>query len=78
MKRRERDVDNPKGALAAQVREVEPFLEGIEIDGRFVVLYSKYDVSCALQRQSSVTCSGYLHEDAIKLGVNIILYALLQ
>jgi hypothetical protein len=78
VKRRELDAENPKGALSAAVREVEPFLEGIEVNGRFVVIYSKYDISCAMQRQSSVTCAGYVHEDAIKIGVNVILYALLQ
>ncbi len=78
VKRREPDAGNPNSAMTAAVRNVEPFLEGIEIDGRFVVIYSKYDISCALERQASVACTGYVHEDAVRLGVNIILYALLQ
>jgi hypothetical protein len=78
VKRREPDGGNARGALAVSVRSVEPYLEGIEIDGRFVVIYSKYDISCALERQASVACTGYVHEDAVRLGVNIILYALLQ
>ena len=78
VKRRERDLDAPGAALSVSVRDVEPFLEGIEVNGRYVVVYSKYDISCALQRQSSVACTGYLHEDAVKIGVNVILYALLQ
>jgi len=59
-------------------RAAEPILEGIELDGRFVVIYSKYDISCALERQNSGNCEGYLPEDAVKLGTNIILYAMLQ
>jgi hypothetical protein len=78
VKRRERDVDSANAALTVTVREVEPFLEGIEINGRFVVIYSKYDISCALERQASVACVGYVHDDAVKIGVNVILYALLQ
>lgn len=54
------------------------FLEGIEIDGRLVVIYSKYDISCALERQASVACAGYLPEDAVKIAVNVVLYTMLQ
>ena len=78
VKRRERDVDSVDAALSVSVRESEPFLEGVEINGRFVVIYSKFDISCALERQASVACVGYVHDDAVKIGVNVILYALLQ
>ena len=59
-------------------RAAEPILEGIELDGRYCVIYSKYDISCALERQNSGNCEGYLPEDAVKLGTNIIRYAMLQ
>ena len=78
VKRREPDVDNPNAAMAVSVRTVEPFLEGIEVDGRFIVVYSKYDISCALERQASVACTGYVHEDAVRIGVNVILYFMNQ
>ncbi len=78
VKRREPDVDRTNVAMAVAVRNVEPFLEGIEINGRWVVVYSKYDISCALERQASVACTGYVHEDAVKIGVNVILYFLNQ
>lgn len=78
VKRREPDVDQVNAALQVSVRTVEPFLEGIEINGRFVVVYSKYDISCALERQASVACTGYVHEDAVRIGVNVILYFLNQ
>jgi hypothetical protein len=60
------------------VREAEPFIEALEIDGRLAVIYSKYDISCALERQSAGNCEGYLPEDAVKLATNIIQYALLE
>ena len=56
----------------------EPFLEGIEIDGRYVVIYSKYDISCALERQSTSTCEGYLQDDAFRIAHNVVMYGMLQ
>ena len=41
-------------------------------------LYSKYDLSCTLERQSSVACAGYIPEDAVRIAVNIVLYAMQQ
>jgi hypothetical protein len=55
-----------------------PVLEGIEIDGRYVVIYSKYDVGCALEKQAGKDCKGYTHESAVKLATNVVLYALKQ
>jgi hypothetical protein len=56
----------------------KPFLEGIRIGGRYVVIYSKYDISCALERQASVACTGYVPEDAAKIAVNVVLYSKLK
>ncbi|MHC4876679.1 MAG: DUF4159 domain-containing protein [Planctomycetota bacterium] len=53
----------------------EPFLEGIRVNGRWAVIYSKHDISCALERQSTVACSGYVPDDAVKIGVNVVLYS---
>ncbi len=64
--------------LDPTLREGEPFLEGVEMRGRYCVIYSKYDLSCALERQSSVACAGYDHRDAVRIAVNVIRYALLQ
>ncbi len=69
------DVNRP---LDGNIVEAEPFLEGIEIDGRYVVVYSKFDISCALERQASLACAGYVPEDATKLAVNIVMYSLQQ
>jgi hypothetical protein len=66
------------GVLAANVEVGEPFLEGIEVEGRYAVVYSKYDISCALEKQSSAACSGYVPEDALRIAVNVVLYSMLQ
>lgn len=68
----------PDATLQTVIREGEPYLEGLRIDDRYVVIYSRYDLSCALQRQSSVACAGYLAKDAVRIAVNVILYAMLQ
>ncbi|RMG38884.1 MAG: DUF4159 domain-containing protein [Planctomycetota bacterium] len=56
----------------------EPVLEGVRLDGRWAVIYSKYDISCALEQQASQVCPGYVHEDAVKIAVNVVLYSILQ
>ena len=77
-KRRVMSGNEQQGTVDSIIRDGEPYLEGIEIDGRLAVIYSKYDISCALERQASVGCSGYLFEDALKLGINVVMYAMLQ
>ena len=42
------------------------------------MIYSKYDISCALERQTTVACAGYIPEDALKIGINVLRYALLR
>jgi hypothetical protein len=54
----------------------EPMLEGIKISGRWVVIYSKYDIGCALENHKSSECLGHDHESALKLGSAVVLYAL--
>ncbi len=79
VKRRVMPAGGARGmGLATEVREGEPFLEGLRVDGRYVVIYSRYDLSCALQRQSSVACAGYITRDAVRIGVNVILFAMVQ
>ncbi|MCA9117627.1 MAG: DUF4159 domain-containing protein, partial [Planctomycetaceae bacterium] len=59
-------------------RNTRPLLEGIELNDRYAVVYSRYDISCALQRQASAACAGYLPEDATRIAINVLLYAMLQ
>jgi len=53
-----------------------PQLEGIKIDGRWGVLFSPLDLSCALENHASPDCQGYTTEDAARIGINVILYSL--
>lgn len=78
VKRRMPESEDSKVTLKTNIHDVEPLLEAIEIEGRVVVVYSKFDISCALERQASVACAGYVHEDAIRIAVNVVLYAIGQ
>ena len=64
--------------LRAAVREVPPDLEGIRLGDRWAVIFSPYDVSCALEKHASLECRGYTPEDAARIGLNVILYSLQQ
>jgi hypothetical protein len=64
--------------LSARREKIAPLLEGIEVDGRYVVMFSPYDMSCALENRPSLECRGYTREDAAKIAINIILYAMQQ
>jgi hypothetical protein len=64
--------------IAARTREIEPQLEGIKIDDRWAVIFSPYDISCALESHEAVGCRGYIQEDAARIGLNVLLYSLNQ
>jgi Domain of unknown function (DUF4159) len=76
--RRMPESSSKTAKINASTKLVEPYLEGIEVEGRLVVIYSKLDISCALERQASIACAGYVEKDALKIGINVMLYALLQ
>ena len=66
-----------EGLEARRVR-ITPLLEGLTLEERLVVVFSPYDISCALESHSSLDCKRYIREDAARLGINIILFALQQ
>ena len=57
-------------------RDTKPLLEGIKIDGRWAVIYSKYDIGCALEKNKSSDCKGYDPDSAMKLATAALLYSL--
>ncbi len=66
------------GPLTARKRQVPPKLEGVRIGDRWGVIFSPYDLSCALEKQNSMECTGYGRDDAEKIALNILLYSLNQ
>ena len=68
-----RGADDP---LQARLKKTYPLLEALEIDGRIAVVFSPYDISCALENQTSLQCRGYGPQDAARIGINMLLYGL--
>ena len=64
--------------LNAKLTRVSPYLEGLTIGERIAVIFSPFDLSCALENQTSPECKGYIKLDAAKLGANVILFGLQQ
>ena len=65
-----------RGPLSAEKRKVPPQLEGIRIGDRWAVIFSPFDISCALEKQNSMECTGYDRDDAEKIALNVLLYSL--
>ena len=66
------------GRMEDILRKVPPDLDGIRFGDRYGVIFSRFDLSCALEKQNSLECRGYIREDAAKIGLNILLYAMQQ
>jgi hypothetical protein len=64
--------------LRSKLIRIKPLLEGVAVDGRLAVVFSPYDISCAMENHASLECKGYIKADAARLAVNIVLYALQQ
>jgi hypothetical protein len=60
----------------AEFRHMAPALEGIKINGRWAVIYSRYDIGCALERATSSDCLGYDTESAQRIAGAAVLYTL--
>jgi Domain of unknown function (DUF4159) len=76
--RRQPEASRDGEPLKAAVRKVEPYLEGIQLGDRYAVIFSPYDVSCALESHESLECEGYTRADAARIGLNVLLYSLQQ
>ena len=59
-----------------QLENQQVLLEGIEINGKLAVIFSPYDLSCALENATANQCKGYTRDDAVRIGTNVILYRL--
>ena len=70
-----RDADGRPKAL---IHEVEPELEVLRLGERYAVIFSRYDLSCALEKHDTVECYGYTSDAASRIGLNALLYAIEQ
>ena len=76
--RRDPQAATQGGPLKAALRKVPPTLEGIKFGDRWGVIFSPYDLSCALEKHNSLECQGYIRKDAARIGLNVLLYSLQQ
>lgn len=67
---------SPGRSMRIAEKEIVPELQGIKMNNRFAVVFSPLDVSCALEKTSSLDCKGYTQESALELAINVLLYAL--
>jgi hypothetical protein len=58
----------------AKMDKMEPDLEGIQVNGRWVVLYSPYDIGCALEGSTSSDCVGYDPDSAMRIAMAVVRY----
>lgn len=57
-------------------RTTAPTLEGISIDGKLAVVYSRFDLGDGWEMFPHPFSRGYASQDALKIGVNVLVYAL--
>jgi len=73
--------DTTRVTYTTAVRELNPSLStltlyAVNLDGRTAVVYSPYDIGCALEQFPAYGARGLLSEDAFKVATNIVLFAL--
>jgi hypothetical protein len=82
-------LDHPLYQLLYDVRRVEytprtqedfgaletPSLEGISLDGRLAVVYSRFDLGDGWEQFPHPYSYGYRESDALKIGTNLLVYA---
>ncbi|MDR1483797.1 MAG: DUF4159 domain-containing protein [Planctomycetaceae bacterium] len=66
----------PGKPLTSQKRSIVPELYGIKLNDRWSVIFSPNDISCALESSGTLECRGYTRDSALRLSVNVLLYAL--
>jgi hypothetical protein len=75
---RDPQIRGDEDPLTTKLVKTTPLLEGLEVDSRYAVILSPFDISCALEKGASLDCKGYSTADAARLGANVLLYALRQ
>ena len=71
------DLKDVRYTQAAGGGQDLPQLEGVKVNGRWAVIYSRYDIGCALERHQGLDCKGYAYESAMRIAANIVIYSTL-
>ncbi len=71
------DLSHSRYSRAAGGGTDYPQLEGVKIDNHWAIIYSKYDLGCALERHQGLDCKGYSYASALEIATNIVIYSTL-
>jgi len=71
------DLSNSQYTKAAGGATGPPQLEGVKVNGHWALIYSRFDIGCALEKHNGIDCKGYNHDSALKISANIVLYSTL-
>jgi Domain of unknown function (DUF4159) len=71
------DLKDVQYTAAAGGRRGFPQLEGVKLNDHWAIIYSKFDIGCALERHTGLDCKGYTHSSAARIAANIVIYATL-
>jgi hypothetical protein len=52
-----------------------PQLEGVKVNGYWAIIYSKYGIGCVLDRDHDGGCKGYVRDDAVRIGANVVIHS---
>jgi hypothetical protein len=74
--RRDPQPGRPGEPMKSALRPVPPELQGVRIADHYGVIFSAFDLSCALEKHDSMDCRGYTREDAARIGLNVLRYAM--
>jgi hypothetical protein len=71
------DLSGVQYTQAAGGRRDFPELEGVKLNDHWAIIYSKYDIGCALERHAGLDCKGYTHASAVQIAANVVIYSTL-
>ena len=71
------DLNDVQYSKAAGGGRDFPQLEGVKLNGHWAIIYSKFDLGCALERHQGLDCKGYDYKSALKIAANIVIYSTL-
>ena len=78
LERREPERAPEQPGTVTRTRQVQPELYGMRLseEDPWLFVFSPHDVSCALEKTSSLECRGYTQKSALQLAANVLLYAI--
>ncbi len=71
---RSRKTENGRKTTVT-ITDGAPRLKGVARNGRWIILYSPDDVSCALENVAAANCEGLTQKSAFYLATNVLFYA---